>query len=92
MLTESLKFCTNSQTLDISMNNIGSDGAAAFAELLESCTNLQTLYISENKIGSRGRQELHTSQPDYCGTCRTPLYLAIALPACLPHQFSVSLS
>ena len=51
-LAEGLKCCTNLQTLNLSYNSIGSDGAVALAEGLKCCTNLQTLNLGDNSIGS----------------------------------------
>ena len=53
-LVESIKNCTNLQTLDLYSNNIGSNGAVALGEGLKSCTNLQKLYLNSNNIGSNG--------------------------------------
>ena len=53
-LAEGLKSFTNLQTLDLSLNKIGSDCATALAGGLKSCTNLQTLDLCFNKIGSKG--------------------------------------
>ena len=53
-IVEGLKCCTNLQTLDLSGNSIGSDGAVALAEGLKFCTNLQTLDLRNNSIGSDG--------------------------------------
>ena len=50
--------CTNLQTLDISGNEIDSDGAVALAEGLKSCINLQILDISLNNITSVGATAL----------------------------------
>ena len=57
-LAESLKSCTNLQSLNLHFNCIGSDGAAALAEGLKSCTNLQTLDLHSNNIGSDGAAAL----------------------------------
>ena len=54
VLVNSLKSCTNLQTLSISKNCIGSQGAVELAKGLKSLTILQTLTISENNIGSEG--------------------------------------
>ena len=51
-LCTALKCCTNLQTLDLSDNSVGSDGAVVLAERLKCCTNLQTLNLSDNSIGS----------------------------------------
>ena len=51
-LAEGLKCCTNLQTLTLSYNSIGSDGAVALAEGLKCCTNLQRLDLRYNSIGS----------------------------------------
>ena len=53
-LCTALKCCTYLQTLDLSGNSIGSDGAVALAEGLKCCTNLQTLNLWSNSIGSNG--------------------------------------
>ena len=57
-LCTALKCCTYLQTLDLSSNSIGSDGAVALAEGLECCTNLQTLDLSYNSIGSGSAESL----------------------------------
>ena len=54
LLVEGMKCCTNLQTLNLSFNSIGSDGAVALSEGLKCCTNLQTLDLSFNSIGSDG--------------------------------------
>ena len=53
-LCTALKCYTYLQTLDLSYNSIGSDGAVALVEGLKFCTNLQTLNLSANSIGSDG--------------------------------------
>ena len=53
-LCTALKCCTYLQTLDLSGNIIGSDGAVALAGGLKCCTNLQTLNIWFSSIGSDG--------------------------------------
>ena len=53
-LRTALKCCTYLQTLDLSFNDIGLNGAVALAEGLKCCTNLQTLNLSVNSIGSDG--------------------------------------
>ncbi len=53
-LADGLKSCTNLQTLNISLNSVGSEGAVALADGLKSCTNLQTLNIRGNSVGSEG--------------------------------------
>ena len=46
------------QTLYLSHNNIGDDGAIALAEALKSCNNLQTLHLPANNIGANGAAAL----------------------------------
>ena len=53
-LCTAFKCCTYLQTLDLSGNSIGSDGAVALADVLKCCTNLKTLNLSGNYIGSDG--------------------------------------
>ena len=53
-LCTALKCCTNLQTLGLSYNSIGSDGAVTLAEGLKCCTNLQTMDLRNNRIGSDG--------------------------------------
>ena len=53
-LCTALKCCTYLQTLDLSGNNIGSNGAVALAKGLKHCTNLKKLYLHCNSIGSDG--------------------------------------
>ena len=51
-LSTALKCCTYLQTLDLSSNSIGSEGAVALAEVLRCCTNLKTLNLRDTGIGS----------------------------------------
>ena len=53
-LCTALKCCTYLQTLDLSDNYIGSDGAVALAEGLKCCAIIQTLNLSSNSVGSDG--------------------------------------
>ena len=53
-LCTAFKCCTYLQTLDLSSNSIGSDGAVALADVLKGCTNFQTLNLTSNNIGSNG--------------------------------------
>ena len=53
-LCTAFKCCTYLQTLNLSSNCIGSDGAVALAEGLKCCTNLVTLNLGSNSIGSDG--------------------------------------
>ena len=57
-LCTAFKCCTNLQTLNLSSNSIGSEGAVALAEGLKCCTNLQTLDLHSNSIGSDGAKAL----------------------------------
>ena len=49
-------------SLDLSDNNIGSEGATAIAHNLG---NLRYLYLSNNKIGLTGTLKLHLGKLDY---------------------------
>ena len=53
-ICNALRCCTSLQTLDLTSNNIGSDGAVPLGEGLKCCTNLETLNLSSNSIGSDG--------------------------------------
>ncbi len=58
-LSDGLRHCNNLHTLDISHNNIGSEGA--LSDGLRHCSNLHTLVISYNNIGDKGVSALRDS-------------------------------
>ena len=53
-LLQYFKYFIYLQELDLSENNIGSDGAVALASAFQNCCQLQTLHLSDNSIGSDG--------------------------------------
>ena len=50
-LAEGLQYCTNLQVLNLSFNDITSDGISAVIGVMKSCRYLQELDIRDNSIG-----------------------------------------
>lgn len=51
----------NLRKLDLSINNIGNDGAAHIAKMLKTCTSLQKLILCQNKINFLGAKKIFIS-------------------------------
>ena len=90
-LCTALKCCTYLQTLDLSGNNIGSDGAVALAEGLKCCANLQTLDLSYNSIGSDGAVALAEGLK-CCAGSDGAVALAEGLKCCTGSDGAVALA